>query len=239
MKICGFIATTLIDFPGRIAAAAFIEGCNFRCPFCHNPSLVVDTEGNRVIPQDDILAELGRRRGFLDGVMVSGGEPLIHPELIGFLEALRTSSLQIKIDTNGSRPEMLKTLLDRNLVDFISMDIKATPENYSRAAGVQVDPERIERSVSLIRNSGREHEFRTTMVPGIVSPGDIEAIAASLAGAERFVLQQFRPDVTLDPSMKSVPPYENSVIQEAAEMAGKYIPEVDVRGIQGSRSRLH
>lgn len=231
MKICGFIGTTLIDFPGRIAAAVFVEGCNFRCPFCHNPSLVVETKENREIPRDEILAELGRRRGFLDGVAVSGGEPLIHPELIGFLEAVRTSGLQIKIDTNGSRPEMLGELLDRNLVDYISMDVKATRDNYSRAAGVRIDPDLIERSISLILNSGREHEFRTTMVPGIVSPGDIAVIAESLANAGRFVLQQFRPDITLDPHMKTVQPYEGRVILDAAEAAGMVLPEVDVRGL--------
>ena len=231
MKICGFIGTTLIDFPGRIAAAVFLEGCNFRCPFCHNPSLVVDTEGNRVIPRNEILAKLGRRRGFLDGVMVSGGEPLIHAELTDFLEALRTSGMQIKIDTNGSRPEMLRRLLNRNLVDYISMDVKATPEKYSRAAGIDIDPAIIEKSASLIIQSGLPHEFRTTMVPGIVSPGDVERIARSIARADRFVLQQFRPDVTLDPEMKSIKPYENKVLLTAAEAVAKVIPEVDVRGL--------
>ncbi|MBN1196345.1 MAG: anaerobic ribonucleoside-triphosphate reductase activating protein [Candidatus Aminicenantes bacterium] len=231
MKICGFIGTTLIDFPGRVAAALFVAGCNFRCPFCHNPSLVVHTEACEAIPQKTVFAELERRAGFLDGVAVSGGEPLIQPGILELLRDLRSTGLAVKLDTNGSRPDVLREALKRNLVDFISMDLKAAKENYVRAAGVAVNAELIDQSIELIIHSGCGHEFRTTMVPGIVAPEELPAMTARIAGAERFVLQQFRPDVTLDARMKNVKPYPESVLRDAARALRDRFTQVDIRGV--------
>lgn len=230
MKICGFIGTTLIDYPGRVAAALFVAGCNFRCPFCHNPSLVVRTADCEAIPQETVFAELERRAGFLDGVAVSGGEPLIQPDILELLQKLRSTGLAVKVDTNGARPDVLKEALHRNLVDFISMDLKAAKENYNRAAGVVVDPDLIDQSIDLIIHGGPAHEFRTTMVPGIVAPEDLPAITARIEGAARFVLQQFRPDVTLDALMKAVKPYAASVLHDAARAARGHFAQVDIRG---------
>jgi len=231
MKICGIIGTTLIDFPGRVATALFTAGCNFRCPFCHNPSLVKVANGCQAISRDTILKELARRRGFLDGVIVSGGEPMIQPDLVDFLTELRAVGLAIKIDTNGSRPNMLREVLARDLADFISMDLKATREKYALAAGIDVKAAKIDESIALIIRSGKEHEFRTTMVPGIVAAEDIRSMMPRISGAKRFVLQQFRPDVTLDPKMKAVQPYPESRLHDAANSAREFIPEVDLRGV--------
>lgn len=231
MKICGFIGTTLIDYPGRVASALFVAGCNFRCPFCHNPSLVVQTSDCRAIAEEKIFAELERRAGFLDGVAVSGGEPLIQPGILELLEKLRSTGLAVKVDTNGSRPDVLRDALDQGLVDFISMDLKATKQNYARAAGVAVDADLIDQSIDFIIHDGCEHEFRTTMVPGIVVPDDLPAMMARIDGAARFVLQQFRPDVTLDPRMKTVKPYPASVLRDAARVARNHFAQVDIRGV--------
>ncbi|MDY0297899.1 MAG: anaerobic ribonucleoside-triphosphate reductase activating protein [Acidobacteriota bacterium] len=230
MRICGFIGTTLIDFPGRVAAAIFVAGCNFRCPFCHNPSLVLEAASCDAIPAADILDTLTRRRGFLDGVIVSGGEPTIQPGILELLGDLRATGLEIKLDTNGSRPDVLNRVLEMKLADYISMDIKAVPERYSLAAGVAVDPEAIDQSIDRIIHSGCAHEFRTTVVPGIVFPEDISRIAARLAGADRFVLQQFRPDVTLDPQMKTVTPYPGDLLRRAARAVSGGFSAVDTRG---------
>jgi pyruvate formate lyase activating enzyme len=161
---------------------------------------------------------------------VSGGEPLIQPGILELLQNLRATGLAVKLDTNGSRPDVLREAFKHNLVDFVSMDLKAAKEHYDRAAGVAVNAELIDQSIDMIIHSGLEHEFRTTMVPGIVAPEDLPAMMARIAGAARFVLQQFRPDVTLDPHMKTVKPYPASVLRDAVRTARDRFALVDIRG---------
>ena len=231
MRIQGFIGTTFLDFPNHIASAVFTAGCNFRCPFCHNPSLVLPDSEEAGVSCPEILERIRNRRGFIDGVVVSGGEPLIQEGLGDFLFQIRQLGVKVKIDTNGALPESLQAILDADLVDFVSMDIKAIPEKYSLAAGVPVKWENIERSIEIIMGAGVNHEFRTTVVPGIVSPEEIPIIAARVSGARRFAVQQFRPEITLDPSLQREQPFPLQLLREAAEGIKQYVAEVEVLGI--------
>ena len=169
----------------------FTGGCNLRCPFCHNAPLVLSPAAQRSM-EGEVLSYLQKRRGLLDGVCVTGGEPLLQPELPRFLSAVRAMGYLVKLDTNGTLPAPLKALLVAGLVDYVAMDIKAAPEHYALAAGTDVDLARVRESVDLIRSSGVEHEFRTTVVRGIHTQADFEAIGQWLEGAERYFLQPFR-----------------------------------------------
>ena len=191
MNIQGFQRLTLLDYPGKVACTVFTGGCNLRCPFCHNAPLVLSPAAQRSM-EGEVLSYLQKRRGLLDGVCVTGGEPLLQPELPRFLSAVRAMGYLVKLDTNGTLPAPLKALLVAGLVDYVAMDIKAAPEHYALAAGTDVDLVRVRESVDLIRSSGVEHEFRTTVVRGIHTQADFEAIGQWLEGAERYFLQPFR-----------------------------------------------
>jgi len=235
MQIRGWVKTSLIDFPGRIATVLFTSGCNFRCPYCQNSGLVLHPESLPEINPADIFQLLRRRRGLVDGVVITGGEPTLQRDLEDFLRKLKELDLATKLDTNGYRPEVLRELLERGLLDYVAMDIKAPPAKYSLAAGVPIDLRRIEESIGLILSSGIEHEFRTTVVPGIVAPEDIEEMAKIIAGARKCVLQQFRPQGTLDPRFEEVAPYPAQTLQEMARTAGRWVEQTAVRGLQHTR----
>jgi len=198
---------SLSDDPGRVSALVFVVGCNFRCPFCHNRELVLP----ELAPQDTglatdaVLTKLRERTGFLDGVVVSGGEPSLQPDLGSFLGAVREAGLRVKLDTNGSRPEVLATLLRRGLIDYVAMDIKAPQPRYAEYSGVEVDLEAIEASIRTIREDAADYEFRTTVAPGL-GEDDIIAIAEWIRGARRYILQPFRvprEKHLVDPSWES------------------------------------
>ena len=190
MKIGGFLKTSLIDYPGgMISAVIFTQGCNFRCPFCHNPELVIPEKFGPLIPEEEIFEFLKGRRGQLQGVVITGGEPTIHSGLKSFIERVKALGFAVKLDTNGSNPEVLEELLP--LLDYISMDIKAPLEKYSHLAGVRVDILNVQRSIRLIRKSNIEYEFRTTFVKPLLDVGDFKGIGKLVAGAKRFALQKF------------------------------------------------
>jgi len=231
MQIRGWVKTSLIDYPGRIATVLFAGGCNLRCPYCQNAELVLHPESLPEINPADVFHLLERRRGLVDGVVITGGEPTLHEGLEDFLRKLKELGLATKLDTNGYRPEVLRQLLERELLDYVALDIKATPAKYSLAAGVPVDMRRIEESVKLLLSSGIEHEFRTTVVPGIVAPEDVEEMARFIAGARKYVLQQFRPQGTLDPHFGEVAPYPAQTLLEMARTAGRWVEETEVRGL--------
>ena len=176
MKIGGFQKVSLIDYPGRISAVVFTRGCNFRCPFCHNPELVDPERFTDLIPEPEILSFLEKRRGRLDAVVITGGEPTLQPELLPFVIHLRAMGYRIKLDTNGALPEVIEEMLGRRLLDYIAMDIKAPLGKYGEATGVKADGRRITRSISLIMGSGIEYEFRTTAVRSFLAPPDFEEI---------------------------------------------------------------
>lgn len=192
MLIKGIQKLTLLDYPGKTACTLFTGGCNFRCPFCHNSELVLAPNDVESIPEDEVYAFLKKRRSLLDGVCITGGEPTLQSDLIEFIEKLKSFGYAVKLDTNGYEPEKLKKIMDSGMVDYIAMDIKSSPRNYARIAGIkELDFSRIERSVKLISNSSIEHEFRTTVVNQLHSKQDFIEIGRWLKGEERYFLQQF------------------------------------------------
>ncbi len=190
LQIGGLIKTSVIDYPGKVSAVIFTQGCNFRCPFCHNPELVLPEKFSLCIREGEILDFLKRRCGKLEGVVITGGEPTVQEELIPFLRQIRDMGYFIKLDTNGANPDLLEESIHRSLVDFIAMDVKAPFEKYNTLAGVKVDIDKIKRSIDIIKKSGLDYEFRTTFVPSLLSNGDISRIKAFLC-VERYRIQEF------------------------------------------------
>lgn len=231
MRIVGLVETSLIDWDGKLASVLFLGGCNFACPFCHNHQVAADDPSLPESSWPEIAALLDRKLGWLDAVVVSGGEPLMHPELFELCHSIRRMGLLIKIDTNGSFPYALKRLINLQLVDFVAMDIKTQlNENYGRACGRPVDLAPIRRTIRLLFQSGIDYEFRTTLVPGIVKPEDILAIGREIQGARRLVLQQFRPETARSPSLQTVKPYSRHQAEALAEQLRQFIKEVKLRG---------
>ena len=211
MKIGGFIPFSLSDYPGQVAAIVFLQGCNFRCPYCHNASLISqETPTDSLIPGERILRFLETRRGKLDGVVVSGGEPTLQPDLAEFCRGIKDRNLRVKLDTNGSQPSVLQRLLRGQLIDFIAMDIKAPPSIYERLCGVQVCPELLRESIAIIAQSGIAHEFRTTVVEALLSREDIRSIRRVVPKGSPHRLQVFRPENALEPWLQENPPIPSS-----------------------------
>jgi len=190
MRIGGFVPCSLSDFPGCLAAVVFTQGCNWRCPWCHNPDLVYPERFAPPLAEAEVLARLAARRGKLDGVVVTGGEPTLQPDLADFLRQLKTLGFLVKLDTNGSRPHIVRSLLEAQLVDFVAMDLKAPLARYAEAAGVPVDTAALEETVALLRAAGIPHQLRTTRWPGL-SATDAPAVTALAAGSPH-VWQDYR-----------------------------------------------
>lgn len=203
MIIGGYQPCSLCDYPGLVAAVIFTQGCNFRCPFCHNGALLPSVvSAEHLLSVDDVLNRVKQRRGQLDAVVIGGGEPTLHTDLPAFIDDIRTWGLAIKLDTNGSKPAMLKELLHAKLVDYIAMDIKAPWEKYDTLTDVHSPIEAIKESMLLIAHSGLPHEFRTTMVPSLLTPDDIEAIRAQLPAGSPYRLQVFKAEHALDEKLR-------------------------------------
>lgn len=199
MVIGGFQPFTLSDFPGRPAAIVFTQGCNFRCPFCHNGALIPMKSPTRcLIAVDSVLSTLAMRRGRLGGLVITGGEPTLQEGLADFIREVRSMGFSIKLDTNGSRPWILRRLINEGLVDLVAMDIKATPERYRFLSGRPVDFDLIAESIDLIAKSPVEHLFRTTFVKALLNKDDIAAIRRLIPGKSRYIIQPFRPEHALD-----------------------------------------
>jgi pyruvate formate lyase activating enzyme len=204
MQIAGFQRLTLIDYPGKIATTVFTVGCSFLCPFCHNPELVISSKYNisSISNEKDFLNFLKTRKGKLEGVCITGGEPTIQPNIINFIKKIKALGYLVKLDTNGTRPDVLKKIIDQKIVDYIAMDIKNKPDRYDETTGVKGDIERIKLSVQLIMNSRIQYEFRTTAVPGIHTERDFLEIARWISGARTYWLQAYRETKILDPKLK-------------------------------------
>lgn len=207
MHIGGFQAFSLSDYPGMTAAIVFTQGCNFKCPFCHNGSLIPPGgEGKESFSEAAILRQLRERRTLLDGVVVTGGEPTIQPDLPQFLRALREMGYAVKLDSNGSRPKVLRRLIADELVDYIAMDIKAPLQRYDRLTGVSTPVRAVKASIDLIARSGKPHEFRTTVVKPLLSEDDIAAIRDMLPAGSPYTLQDFNPENAYDPALRTFVP---------------------------------
>lgn len=201
MLIGGFLPLSLCDYPGKMAAVVFTQGCNFRCPYCHNGALLT-AHSETAIAVSDVLASLHSRRKFLDGVVISGGEPTLHADLADFLVAVRSMGYAVKLDTNGSRPKVLRDLFDRKLLDFVAMDVKAPLSRYEVLAGIAVETSVICESIDLIAESGVRHQFRTTNVLPLLASEDLAAVRAMIPARSSYSLQSFRSETALDPSLR-------------------------------------
>lgn len=227
--IKGFLPVSMLDWEEKLCAVIFMGGCNFRCPFCHNPDLVLHPEDLEDISWDKIAAHLDSKRGWLDGVTITGGEPSLYPGLEKLFRLIHAKDLGVKLDTNGYQPETLKDLLATGLVDFVAMDVKAAPGGYARAAGRLIDLGRINRSIRTVIDSGLEHEFRCTVVPGFTDLTDLLQIAAWIDGAQRLTLQQYQPSEALDPELRDVHALPDETLHAWAEACSQVVPTT-VRG---------
>ncbi len=219
---------TLLDFPGRVACILFTGGCDFRCPFCHNASLVRAQTGN--IEVGELYAFLYKRKPMLDGVVITGGEPLLHPDLAALIKPIRKMGYAIKLDTNGNHPDRLERLLDEELVDYIAMDIKNAPSRYDVTCGLEsIDLTKIERSIDLLINRAPEYEFRTTVVREFHDEASLLSAADMIRGAKRYFLQSYRDsgDI-LDGSFTAYAPEEMKAMLTSVK---SIIPEAELRGI--------
>jgi len=198
MLIGGLHRCSFIDYPGLLSAVVFLRGCNLRCGYCHNPGLV-EGKATESLSEAEVFAFLESRRGRLEGVVVTGGEPTLQPGLQGFIAQVRGLGFKVKLDTNGTNPEVLASLLEAGLLDYVAMDLKDVPEQYPAFCGLRTGPERIRRSIDLILGSKVDHEFRTTVVAPHHDPSRLDEMARAIEGAQRWVLQQFRPGKVLEP----------------------------------------
>jgi len=219
MRIGGFQKVSLIDYPGKVAAVVFTQGCNFRCPFCHNVELVVPTCFGPTIDEDEVLAFLTKRVDKLQGVVVTGGEPTLQPDLDRFLQKIKALGYAVKLDTNGSRPEVLQQLLEGALVDYVAMDIKASPEKYDLLCGVPVNLIKIRDSIRLILSSGMPHEFRSTFPKTFLSKNDLPGMLALVEGSSSFRIQPFVPqEKILDISLMDKGQYTDEEFEHLQEI---------------------
>ncbi|MDR2945698.1 MAG: anaerobic ribonucleoside-triphosphate reductase activating protein [Candidatus Adiutrix sp.] len=228
MRLGGLLKNTALDFPGKFSAAVFTQGCNFACPYCHNPHLV------RLFgePVDEVatLEFLRRRRPLLDGVVISGGEPTLQPDLAEFCKKLRGLGYEVKLDTNGSRPEVVADLIDRKLITYLALDLKADPAAYPPELAPNGSGEAVQETLRLLKRSPLPHEYRTTVAAPFVTRETIEAIARAAAGSAPLFLQPYRPDRTLDPHfMAPHPQPDRAALEEYRVIASRYLP-TSIRG---------
>ena len=229
MKINGLQKLTLLDFPGRTACTVFLAGCDLRCPFCHNADLL-DGAAEAVMDDAELLAFLEKRRGLLDGVAFTGGEPLLRRELPALMERIRGLGFAVKLDTNGCHPDALRTVLERGLADYVAMDVKNSPERYPATAGVErVDMAKIDESIALLMTKAPDYEFRTTVVAQLHDGDSFRAIGPWIRGAKRYFLQAFTDRDSVPFAGFSAPSKEE--MEEYARILRPYIPTVSLRGV--------
>ena len=230
MRIQGLQKLTLLDFPERVACTVFFAGCNFRCPFCHNASLVVDIPPQADVTEEEFFSFLKKRQGILDGVCITGGEPLLQPNIEEFIRKIKDLGFAVKLDTNGSFPEKLKVLVAKGLVDYVAMDIKNCPEAYGVTAGVQdLDVSSIIKSVSYLKEGHVPFEFRTTVVKGYHTKENFEKIGQWLQGTERYFLQNFVDSGDL--IGKDTKGCSEEEMKEFLATVREYVPTAEIRGI--------
>jgi pyruvate formate lyase activating enzyme len=228
MVFGGIEKFTLIDYPGKIACMAYTIGCNFRCPYCHNPELVDETVETK-IPEQELFNFLDTRRGMIEGVVITGGEPTMHDDLPEVMREIKNRGFLVKLDSNGTHPEMLREVIEQKLVDYIAMDIKSPLASYGRVAARPVDTAAIQQSIALLIASPLEYEFRTTLVKGMLSPRDIQQIGREIQGAKRYVLQKFVSTKILNPQFKHKVSYSDDEMKEFQEMLNVYVENCHIR----------
>lgn len=235
LDVKGFIETSFLDWDGKVVSVVYVPLCNFRCPFCHNSGLVENPKQYTSVPLEHIKEFLIRRKDFIDGICLTGGEPCLHKDkgLFEFMKSIKDMGFKIKLDTNGTDPDTLKKTIDEKLVDYIAMDIKGPlDKRYDKLCGVKADLKKIKKSIKLIMESDIPYEFRTTVVPTLLDSDDIKDIASFIKGADRFILQQFASEHAWDEKLRKVSPYPKEKLEEMAKAAKQYVKEVAIRGIK-------
>lgn len=227
--IGGLQKSSLIDYPGKISAIIFTHGCNFRCPYCHNPEIVSGNSQLETVNRRQILDFLNSRRGKLDGGVITGGEPTLHSGLPDFIKEIKVMGFDVKLDTNGTNPQMLERLIDANLIDYVAMDIKGPIEKYSQITGTDVNTDNILKSIESLKTSNIDYEFRTTVVKSQLSRADFEKIGALIKDAPRYYLQRFLPTKTLDESFMQETTYSDEEFIDIINDLQKYIQSVELR----------
>jgi len=227
VKICGLMKTTLLDFPKRLACTVFLGRCNLRCPFCHNSKLAFETSGDE-ISEEEFFKFLEKRKGLLDGVCISGGEPLMHEEVFVFIKKVKSFGYLVKLDTNGCFPERLEKALE--MVDYVAMDIKNSLPRYGIAVGIcDFGTENIKKSIEILKKSGVEHEFRTTLVKGIHTKEDVIEMAKMVAGEKNYFLQSFKMSDNVPD--KALAEFTKDEMENLLKKVREYVPDADLRGI--------
>lgn len=221
MKIAGIQKTTLIDYPDKLACTVFLSGCNYRCPFCYNPELVVPEiiKEHITIPEKEFFDFLKKKKGLLEGVVVGGGEPTLNLDLPKFCQKIKKLGFSVKLDTNGSNPEIIKELIDNNLVDYTAMDIKGPKEKYAEVIGFKNCSNfyliaQIEKSINILKKGNIDYEFRTTLVPSLLEKKDVIKIAKWISPAKRYFLQNFQAQRTVDSAFEKIKPYSDKYLAE-------------------------
>jgi len=233
MIISGIQRFTLLDFPDRVACVIFTGGCNYRCGFCHNPEFVLPEKLAKIsqnfIPDATVLNFLKQRQGKLQGVVITGGEPTILPDLEAFIVKVRALGFAVKLDSNGNRPEVLRALIDRGLVDYVAMDFKTSLPQYRSLVGQWADPEKLQESIALLKEGRVDYEFRSTLIREVHAPEILDAMCETLSGARRLYLQTFRPGVTLDPAFEHYHSFDPEEMSAIADRFRTLIGKVNVR----------
>ena len=231
MKIGGLEKSTLIDYPGQVAATVFLIGCNFRCPFCYSAELVLPEkiESQPRLSEKDFFKFLEERQSLLQGVVICGGEPTINKDLPEFIKKIKALGYSVKLDTNGSNPGMLKQLANEGLIDYVAMDIKAPKEKYEEAVGVKIDISDIEESVKALKEGKVDYEFRTTVVPTVHTKEDVINIAKWIGPAKNYFLQNFRAEKTIDPKFEKIKPYPEEFLEEIRKEILPYFETCGIR----------
>lgn len=233
MKIAGLVRSSLIDYPGKVAAVVFTQGCNFRCGFCHNPDLVSPQfpENSKKFSENEIIDFLATRVGKLDGVVITGGEPLIQPDIEDFIFKIKKLGFRVKLDTNGSNPEKLSQLIAKKLIDYVAMDIKGSLAKYNEICAYP-NTKVIQRSINIIMKSGLDYEFRTTVLPKFHETSDFKEIGKLIKGANLYTIQGFRPQITLDSQLASEKPFTHDDLQRFSDIIAPYVQKVVIHANQ-------
>ncbi len=230
MLIGGLQKLSLLDYPDKISAIIFTAGCNFRCPYCHNPELVDKIDKNALWEEKQIFDFLNKRKDKLDAVVITGGEPTLHQDLPNFIKKIKALNFLVKLDSNGTNPEMLKELIRAKLIDYIAMDIKAPLNKYSQVVKMPVNVEKIKDSIQLIMNCGIDYEFRSTILPAMHTQQDIENMAKLIKGAKRYFLQNFIPSGSLnEPSFNQLHGFSQQQLNELVKICQNYVEQCSAR----------
>lgn len=229
MRIGAIQRFSMIDYPGQLAAIIFTQGCNFRCPYCHNPELVNFDLLQEPLSENEILAFLESRKGKLDAVCITGGEPTLHPDLPEFIAKIKEMGFLVKLDTNGTNPELLNFLIENKLVDYVAMDIKAPLNNYYKVTKTQVDVAKLKKSIEILQAAEIEYEFRSTLISTLHSEEDLLEMAKSISKSKRYFLQKFVPTKTLDESFKLETTFSDEKFRAIRSLLENEIEDIQVR----------